>query len=280
MDEKAILKALETPRPTAMTGTCLGLIVIPIVLCIVFATLAVIVGLPKYYRALGLKERGIEISGEVTGGYITTAKQKGVREPVSTCHLKYSFSPRELAGAYQSSISSEALMSPGSCSVLHPGTIVPIIYDPLRPDRSVLNVGDPVGRMQPSEVLRQVEAAEEIIVSFFTLLVLLVVIAYYRQKHLIKWGGAAEAAIVKEREYRTKNGRFATVTYQFLDETGNQVQGVRRHVPAKIADATQDFAGSQEYRARIIEKPLVLYDPRNSRRNRLYPFALVRPKAI
>ena len=276
MDEKSLLKSSATPRATMMSGTCQWLIAIPIILCVGFVSIATIVGLSKFHQAFVLKQRGVSMIGQVVGGYITTQKQKGEREPVRTHHLKFVFSPRELSTAYNTSVSSEEAVSSWTYFSLPIGAKVPIIYDPLRPDRCMINFSGEIDRMDPYEILRNFTIAVELIFSFFTFLVLLIVAVYLRQKHFVRWGVVAEATIIGEREYRTRSGRLATVTYQFFDASGRRVQGVRRGVPANTPNAME----IQEQRARVVEHPLVLFDPKNSGRNVLYPLFSVRPRAF
>ena len=258
-----------------MTGTCRWLIAIPIIFCVVFVSIAAIIGLPEYHRTLAFEQRGVSTIGEVTGRYITTLHERNVREPVSIFHLKYAFRPKELS-TYNPSISSEQIVSSATYSRFSIGAKVPVIYDPLRPDRCILNFDDPVGRMDPDGVLRGYAIAVMVILSFFAFLVLLVVVSYFRQKHRARWWSAAEATIIGERERMTKAGRVVTLSYQFRDMAGNFVQGVKKNVPANYPD----MPDLQERRARFVDSPLVLFDPDKSVRNVLYPLALVRPRAF
>ena len=92
--------------------------------------------------------------------------------------------------------------------------------------------------------------------------------SYARDKYLLRWGTVVPAKIIGEREYRgPHNAKFSAVTYSFTDRDGNTVEGTRKAV-ARQADIRPGFA---EIRARIFANPTVLYDPRNSRRNTLYP---------
>ena len=113
------------------------------------------------------------------------------------------------------------------------------------------------------------------IILIFVIPVVIIVAVYLRQKHLLQWGTAAAATIIGEREYRVKYGYQAALTYQFRDAQGNHFQDVRRGIPTK-SDSRSDFL---EYRARFVDNPLVLFDPKNSIRNALYPLSLVRPRA-
>jgi len=275
MDEKSLLKSAASPRATAMTGTCWALFTIPITLCIVLVAVVVIVGLPEYYRILAFTQRSVSTVGEVTGSYITTIHERNLREPVSVFHLKYIFRPKGLSTTDGASISSEQIVSLGAYSTLSIGAKVPVIYDPLRPDRCILNFGDPVDRMDSGGILRGYAIAATAIFLFFAFLILLVAVAYLRQKHRVRWWAVAEATIIGEREHLERGWRVVTLTYQFRDAAGNFIQGVRKNIPGSYPDRSD----IQERRARFVDTPLVLFDPQKSARNVLYPMALVRLQA-
>jgi hypothetical protein len=81
--------------------------------------------------------------------------------------------------------------------------------------------------------------------------------AYYRESRLLKWGKPAQARIVSTRDYSVKGQDYLKVLYQF--DLANATFSGRSDI------ALEDFP-------RIREAPLVLYDPAQPSRSKLYPF--------
>jgi hypothetical protein len=89
---------------------------------------------------------------------------------------------------------------------------------------------------------------------------------------LLKWGVAVSAVIATQEDYVFKRRRYSKVAYQFKDASGQEVMGARKGMPRMEAFGDKDVSR----RAEVLENPIVLYDPKNSRRHRLYPLTSVK----
>lgn len=93
---------------------------------------------------------------------------------------------------------------------------------------------------------------------------------YLRERKLLAWGTIAEAETFEGPEFAAgRVGRFMNVSYEFKDADGNSVEGTKR-VPARSANWK-----SMEKTLQKLDHPVVLYEPRNSKINMLYPGSLV-----
>jgi len=63
------------------------------------------------------------------------------------------------------------------------------------------------------------------------------------------------------------DGDTTEIAYQFTDQAGQIVRGVRRKFPPKHDERSRSVA----MRAKMLDHPTVLYDPADSRKNLLYP---------
>ena len=92
---------------------------------------------------------------------------------------------------------------------------------------------------------------------------------YRRQKRLLEWGEVAAATIVSDSEYNAgRAGRKSAVTYTFADDTGRVVQGKRMGLPVKNSRRGAMYV-------EMFGDPTVIYDPDDSAKNMLYPFAWI-----
>jgi hypothetical protein len=94
----------------------------------------------------------------------------------------------------------------------------------------------------------------------------LFVFRYRREKHVLQWGKAAPAKIIGEDEIETRSGRVAKVRYSFEDDNG-----VTRENTRSLPVSDDPRPGFTEERARYLNNPTAVFDPRNSKRNVLYP---------
>ena len=94
------------------------------------------------------------------------------------------------------------------------------------------------------------------------------------QFRLLKWGVAAPAVIVEYKNVSFRNHRWGVAIYKFTDSLGLEVQGRVRRLPTTDAFGIKQVAR----RAELLDNPIVIYDPLNSRRCRLYPMPCVRLK--
>jgi Protein of unknown function (DUF3592) len=213
----------------------------------------------SFYRMQVLKEHGVQGMGAVTNLY-TSSGRKG-RTDYNVTYV-YPIDPKP---AYTATDQLEV----ETFDQLHVGDPVPIAYDPAYPQRSLLNFNNIVFARDNV----QAQMGPLMIIPFLllgTLVVVLIFIRDYRkQKRLLQWGKTAVATIVSDTEYNAgKAGRKAAVSYTFSDESGQIVQGKRKGLPIK--DRRQDAMYKE-----MFEDPTVLYDPEDSSKNMLYPFAFV-----
>jgi len=246
------------PRHARMTMmTKVAFAAIPTVLIPVMILLPLLL-FYQFENIKTLQERGVEIMGEVTDKRITSTKNGKVY------HIDYHFKISGRSGDY---VSGSDTVPDTSYGLVEIGYSVPIVYDPMRSEKSMLNINNSLYRQNSGDTLWA-----------FILLVLTLLIPVgiatillsnncLKQKKLVEWGKVAPAKILGEKKVRTRQGRVSTIIYQFEDDAGNLIRGMRNNVPAKEAS----LRDSIETRRRIFENPTVLYDPRNSARNILYP---------
>jgi hypothetical protein len=90
----------------------------------------------------------------------------------------------------------------------------------------------------------------------------------YKERVLIKRGAVASATILSEKEYSGgKGSRYMKATYQFTDADNKTFQGVSRNLPRR----SSKLEAARMLLAKILDNPIVLYDPQNPERSMLYP---------
>jgi len=97
----------------------------------------------------------------------------------------------------------------------------------------------------------------------------LYVFRYRREKHVLQWGKGAPARIIGEYEIETRTGRVAKVTYSFEDDNG-----LTRENTKSLPVSADPRPGFDDQRARYLNNPTAVFDPRNSKRNVLFPGTL------
>ena len=90
---------------------------------------------------------------------------------------------------------------------------------------------------------------------------------YSNERGLLRRGTAAAAEILSEVGVPITDGYTTEITYQFTDQTGQIVRGIRRGFPSKYAEGSK----SVTMRAKLLGGPTVLFDPANSQKNMIYP---------
>ncbi len=94
---------------------------------------------------------------------------------------------------------------------------------------------------------------------------------YYKEKKLLKFGYATAANIISEIEYDDINSRkfmqATSIAYSFADIEGNLIAGKRDRLPRRRTTNEE----SLNLLAKITNNPTVLYDPKDSSKNMLYP---------
>lgn len=94
---------------------------------------------------------------------------------------------------------------------------------------------------------------------------------YSEEKKLAEYGSVVAATIIQEDEYKVGSTTFVKVTYEFTDNNGKKIQGVRKSIPAE-SEQNEKF---KELRTKVYEMLAVLYNPHNSSENMLYPLTYV-----
>ncbi|MBI1216704.1 MAG: DUF3592 domain-containing protein [Alphaproteobacteria bacterium] len=215
------------------------------------------------YKAEILRARGVSATGTVISRKMYGSMAK------TSYHVSYSFQPPAAASG-KSPFHEEVATTANAYYHLHEGGPVDVIYDPLDPSRFEMNVYDDVRRTDPHKRL-----ADMLWVSSFLACILIPMISYlywlyWREKDLIREGHMTWAVILAEKEYVGRRGmQFLQTTYEFTDAEGRTVQGVRKNLSRRGDPSKQ----CRELTARILDNPVVLYNPKNSAKNMLYPGA-------
>jgi len=250
-----------TPRKVGMSGTFKGTVVLIVGL---FATLVLpisAIGYSVFHKAEVLKDRGVEVAGVVERTY-TTISRKAYQY-----HVVYTFTPKGLAGAAPSAIRAEAVVSSTDFQKASPGRRLPIMYDPSDLSNSRPNIADEVRKAEPFDVVKLTLLAVLGFVSVALLLCSFRIVRYFRDSAILRWGQAVPATIVREEEQTTRGGPTSKVTYRFKDATGKLVEGSQKYVPT----ATDSRPGFSAHRMKFMFNPTVVFDPKDSARNILYP---------
>jgi hypothetical protein len=221
------------------------------------------IAVPDYIKGRVLKSRGVDVEGRVERLYITKGKGGS-----SAYHVNYMYQPREMAlSRYPLARRTEAVSRDDYYS-LSVGGALPVIYDPLAPESSFLNFHDTIRKNNPSKRVKFFIVITALLMFFAMGVVLkFFIFPALKEKRLLGFGNVAPATIVGEEEYETKRGWRSKVSYCFVDAGGNAVSGMRKGLPSGVASSGADLAE----RIQILDNPTVLYDPRNSARNILYP---------
>jgi hypothetical protein len=256
--------AKPAPRKVRMSGGYLGLFVgfatslgLLLLLCLILIAVSA-------NNVAVLARRGGVITGTVTSFQRLASKQGELYR------VGYRFEPPELTHAFVKSESGDFEVGASGAQAFRVGESVSLIYDPLKPDRAML----------PAELKARIRNGNGPLVwlslGFLGLPILiwgmLLVVFYQRQKRLLRWGKCAPAKIVDERHYETRGGPIAKVTYAFKDDKGATVTGKFDGLPVH----NDPLGISDDRRARHLANPIAVYDPRNSRRNTLYPGTIAR----
>jgi len=245
--------AKPPPREVRMSGVSKGLsivfgLVLGLPLVIVLTTWAA-----TAHREAILAQRGVMITGAVTKLHIVDGKGRSYR-------TTYSYTPPELSQNHSRSVSTEINVSVRDYYHLWVGEPIEVVYDPRKPDRSLLK--SDLDSHRSATLLRLPVVIWVMIVGLPIGPFALFYFIYRREKHLLQWGKAAPATIIGKVEYSTKAGRQVRVTYTFVDDDGVTVQGKRGGIPARGA--------------RVLHNPTAVFDPSNSERNTLYPGSVAR----
>jgi hypothetical protein len=121
------------PRRAKMSmAIMLGMIVLQIV-CIPIMSFSVAIIFVHSEKIALLQERGVAVSGDVIDKRITSDNHEKVY------HIDYHYEINGESSGYQSETNVVPDTSYGSVKVGYP---VPVVYDPMRPDRAMLNINN------------------------------------------------------------------------------------------------------------------------------------------
>lgn len=219
---------------------------------------------PKVETRAALKWHGVDTGGQITQLFVERSRHGPIYR------VAYRYTPPVAATVPHPWDTGERLgvgeVASWDYRGLRLGMPLPVIYDPRDPARSLPNLRDAVRTGSPVSGLEMPILFEGLLLAGC-----LVVVVFFgrcwRNRNLLTFGAAARATILGEEEYTTKNQSFSKVTYQFVDACGTTVRGVRKSLPPGIASSGEDLL----FRMRVFDNPTVLYDPRNSAHNLLYP---------
>ncbi len=212
------------------------------------------------HQGAALKANGVPIEAVVTDLHVERHKSS------LNYLVGYRFQASSLPNGQLYNFSNRRGVSEDRYGTLHVGQAVPILYERGRPDNSALNFDDSLHTSDPYHGLPLVVLMVfSTFGGIYAVLMAFVLFNYFKDKNLVQWGRAARAVIVKQDEVY---GRYPsmTATYQFKDDQGRTITGVQKDMPTK----RRPWLGDQAYQRDVIDRPIVLYDPENSERSRLY----------
>jgi len=215
-----------------------------------------------------LKETGVAVEAQVTDLRTEYGKPPRVYYKVT-----YKFLPAPSSGNQSITQTSTKMTPKSNFDLLRVGQSVPILYDPINPNRSNLNFNDVLHTSNPYGLMPMMLWMVGLMVGApLACIISLMLNSYYREKKLIQFGYAAPASILKT-ENVVGRSPSVSVTYQFIDTCGNTVQGVQKNLPTEKQRETERFRKSWED---IMTAPVVLYDPQNSSKSMLYKYGSMR----
>ena len=164
--------------------------------------------------------------------------------------------------------SGRATVSEAQFRSLFVGGTVGVVFLPLRPDISVLEIKFVTASRDPWEPVKTATVMIGLVAMAGTLPFAW---SYWRERRLLRWGWPTAATV---RVVRTENwGRYATTNarFEFSDATGITRQGLAR----KVGKASQQAVGFSTRSFAAGDTATALYDPVNPARADLYPLRLL-----
>lgn len=232
-----------------------------------FAQIVVVPSVLAYinlHQDIELSLRGMPATAEVVEMSVDSGGRAG-----PTYHVEYKY---RLADDGGRDLTSTAAISPSDYSGLRIGSTIPIVYDPLAPDNSAVDIDNTLAKGDIPRDAQYFLGGIGIILLAWLLGVALAMRRYRAAKRLLQWGQAAPARILAERRGLGGIARTSTVTYEFRDNLGQLRQGIRKNVLVEGARRGLLLAP----RAEIFANPTVFFDPQDACRNILYPTDWVR----
>jgi len=248
------------PRRVRMTGDWKFNIV---VISIIFGVLeGFFIGYPLALRneAILLHSRGREISAEITNKHATFQRGSGY-----AYSLDYRYAPPELSQSEEPNVWAATSASASDYDELSIGQMLPIVYDPLKP-RSSLSKNQ-IYADQSISTLKPVFLIGLLIVSLYFTTFTIILSLFFKKRYFLRWGKTAAGMVTGEEEYRIKGGSLSRVTYIFKDGRGELAKGQKSGIPTAAYNTPRLIA----LRGQYLENTTVLFDPKDSSRNTLYP---------
>lgn len=206
-------------------------------------------------------------NGARTDAYIISSRsnrgKEWVRGSRPTYAIEYTYS---IPGAQKGKIyhGEDSLpRAPGTDGWVQAGMIIPVIYDPSDPSRSMAAESY---SLQEGATIRKIVASWVYVFVALVLMFFLIYFSQYRkQKRLFKWGQMASAKIVS-MELRGVRIRAWSVTYTFRDSKGMEVK------------ATKVLSEDDWFEMDISKyRPLtIIFLPEDSAKSAIYPFKFVK----
>ena len=250
----------DVPRKVAWTGSYLAVAALlpsMFAFLMLFLTPVMVGEMIKYKR---LRESGISSSAEI----VSLREHRNRGGTTTFCaNLRFSSEGHE----YRAEANAPHWMAAGET--------VPITFDLRRPDWVVINAsGNSSIRALYNRTLIPLLIFDFGLPVLGILWILSIRVTFGRQRSLLKWGSLASGEILREKEYLTKYGLKSRLTYRFSVSGKGDFTGTRAIAPTQ-SDSREDH---RALRAALADTPTVIYDPRNPKRNALYPVDWVKLK--
>jgi hypothetical protein len=251
------------PRKVSMEGCLGGFFILFAIMAGMIVSLILVITAASSHKMSVLEQRGVEITGNVFSEHAVRGKNNSY-----SYFIDYRFDPPELSGQVVVFEGDEVQVRASQYYAKGIGDPIAVIYDPERPDRSMLLAAFNAERAHSALPLALIASA----VIGVPMLVLggLYGFYYQREKHVLQWGKAVPAEIIGEQVIETRSGRVAKVRYSFQDQNG-----VTRENTRSLPVGDDPRGGFKEERARYLNNPTAIFDSRNSKRNVLFPGTLL-----
>jgi len=255
--------AQPMPRKVSMNGCFGGFFILFAMMAGMIVSLILVISGASAHKTFVLKQRGQEIMGNVVS-------ERAVKEKNNTYSyfIDYRFEPPELSHQAVNFEGDEVKVRASLYYAAGIGDPIAVIYDPERPSRSMLLASFDAMQEHSAWPLAWIGCT---MIGGPTIVIGVLYGFYYRrEKHILQWGKAAPAKIIGEHEIATRSGRVAKVSYSFEDD-----HGVTRRNTRSLPVSGDPRPGFVEERERYLNNPTAVFDPRNSKRNVLFPGTLL-----
>lgn len=250
---------VSVPRKVRMSATSTNSILIVVALSSLLAVIFFPTEISRARKLNALKDHGIKVAAQVDREDERTSKYG--TNYIAAYHYRVE-RPYSIPG---STFSGEGRMSVREYVDISVGGTIPVIYDVRDPSQSTIETQLTEDGAAPYEFF---EIFLPLLVGIPIALTCFVYFTSLRERRLLRYGNVVSAKIVGEEEYSAGRGvKLSRLTYEFKDSSGTLVTGMQKGVPLNGSDRPAVI----ELRARFCVNPTVIYDPRNSARNMLYP---------